>query len=853
MNSKIKISMIIFGLGVYGASPLIEAETYLPEGFEDIFNAKQNAIFEIILGDNSLGSIGIEYDQKEVRLLSPQTIAEEVLSPEMPQLKITREELLKRLSGTLPRVSKAGFAADNIVAYLDESSSTLQLLFPDSIFDKESKDAGKKYIRFKDNSGFVHSHNLNYLDDSYGGSLSIYSTETLNLTGNSYIKGGWSYANEINFDIDELAFYVEEDSNRFKLGRQRLHDNLTGSTPSMAYSFYNATSFDGVSLGYMTDNYIDPGTGVASPVTLYLPTAGTVEIYRNGRLIDIQQFPAGLQQLNTQTWPAGGYDVLLVTKLTNGSREEKIQPFFKRAGAFHSGDIEYLLQIGRYDPRQSDIKLHTSNNHCWQCDDGGTTHKLSDNSLASASVGYTTQSAFSYGGGVLADNSNLYANSSIDIPLNTWFAERLFSDGVYGKDGSTGYQVGMMKNLSSIGFNLSYRDNHYRGDEDDYRYFGIVPAYDFNYVQLGLNTYLPCNIGLGINYGVNTVYQDYGRKNKSRFNTWDVNLSRDFTLSDMLDMRLDVGYHRGMTETSFANDSYNSYEDRVFAQVTLGMHERSYNHTQSLYLRSQTGDDGMDNNIYTANYALDLDNPDFDRSGKYTFSGDVAYGPQDSNNVGASVTVDNSWGYTSAGISKAFGDDKYQQQYLSQRSGFAIGEDGFAWGRMDYDSALIVDATDLPEDQYFEVHNRNSAPTIVKGGQKTTLSMEPYRKVAPEAEQLYSNNMDAYYNLKTESTSTWAKPGQVYKVKLSATRNLTVTGRLYFDGQPLINGRVVGGNAMADTDGLFVGDFTLQTNEQLKSVKVKQDGRDFICPLLDENIKLAQGIMQIREVNCEVQ
>ncbi|WP_337088606.1 CS1-pili formation C-terminal domain-containing protein [Escherichia coli] len=103
------------------------------------------------------------------------------------------------------------------------------------------------------------------------------------------------------------------------------------------------------------------------------------------------------------------------------------------------------------------------------------------------------------------------------------------------------------------------------------------------------------------------------------------------------------------------------------------------------------------------------------------------------------------------------------------------------------------------------------------------------------------------------STSTWAKPGQVYKVKLSATRNLTVTGRLYFDGQPLINARVVGGNAMADTDGLFVGDFTLQTNEQLKSVKVKQDGRDFICPLLDENIKLAQGIMQIREVNCEVQ
>lgn len=855
MSSKIKISMIMLGMGVSSISPLMAADAVLPVGFEDIFNAKQNAIFDVVFGDVSLGAIAIEYDQKEAKLLSPRAIVDQITSPELPALKISKQDLLNRLSVELPRVSKAGFAKDKIAVYLDESSSTLQLLFPDTLFNKDRKDAARRYIPFKNNSGFVHSHNINYLDDTYGDSLSIYSTETLNLTGNSYFKGTWSYANQIDFNLDELAFYLEENSNRFKLGRQRLHDNLSGSTPSMAYSFFNATSFDGVSLGYMADNYIDPGSGAASPVTLYMPMAGTVEVYRNGRLIDIQQFSAGLQQLNTQTWPTGGYDVQLVTKLTNGSREEKTQPFFKRTGSFHSGDVEYLLQLGRYDPHQGDIKLHTNNNHCVQCDDNdsGISRSMKDNSLASGTLAYTTESALSLGGGILADNTHLYTNSSVDIPVDSWIAERVFADGIYGADGSSGYQIGLMKNLPVASLNLSYRDNHYHGDKNEYRRFGVVPAYDFNYLQFGLNTFLPWNIGLGINYGLNTVYQEYGRKDKNRINTWDINLSRDFTLSDLLDMRVDLGYHRGVTETSYAQDSYQSTENRLLAQLTLGMHERSYNHNQSLYLRGQTGDDGMDNNIYTANYALDLDNPDFDRGGKYLIAGDLSHGPQGANNAGASVTVDNSLGYTSAGVSKSFGDGKYQQQYLSQRSGFAIGADGAAWGRMDNDTALVVDATDLPKDQYFEVSNHNSAPTVVKGGEKTTLSIQPYQKVAPAAEQVYTKNTDAFYNLKTESTSTWAKPGQVYTVKLSATRNQTVTGRLYYEGQPLINARVVGGNAMSDDDGLFVGDFTLQTNEHLTSLTVKKEGQDFTCPLLEQNIKVTQGIMQIREVNCEIQ
>lgn len=480
----------------------------------------------------------------------------------------------------------------------------------------------------------------------------------------------------------------------------------------------------------MTDNYLNPGDGAASPVTVYLPQAGTVEVYRNGRLIDLQQFPAGLQHLKTEGWPSGGYDVLLVSKLVNGSREEKIQPFLKRNGSFRSGDLEYVVQLGRYDDHQGQFSSNRySCRHCDK-DDNDPNQNGSPSHFAGVSLGYTTNSVMSLGSGFLLDNEDGYANASLDLPVNSWFAERLYADGVMGVDGSTGYQVGLMKNLYALSMNLSYRDNRFKGDEQDYHRYGLVPAYDFEYLQFGANTFLPWNIGLGVNFGLNTLYQDYGRQNKTEFESWDVNLNRDFTLSDYLNLRVDLGYHRGINELVNRYSHNSTTEDKVFAQFTLGMRERSYNHYQSLYLRSRMSDEGSKQNIYSADYSLNLDNPDFDRGGKYTVNASVNHGPNSENNSGAGIVMDNDYGYTSVGVSKSFGNNSYSQQYLSQRSGFAIGEGEFGYGKVDNTAALIVDASSLPEDQYFEVRNRSNEPVVVEGGKKPRSRFSHTKNIA---------------------------------------------------------------------------------------------------------------------------
>ena len=783
--------------------PAKAEEIGVPAEFREIFNTRQQGIFEILYGDESLGTMSIEYDRYQVMLHDPSLLVERITADDMPSMNITPTKLLTALSTPLVRVGLQGSAGTDIVVQVNESDSLLRLIFPGTLFNTDRPTRRLAYIHHLPASGFVHSQNINYLTDSYSDAYSINASETLNLKGSSYLKSSWSFASNLDFRLDELALYLEHKNNRYKVGRQRFSDNLSNSTPSVTYSFFNPISFDGVSLGYMSDNFVSKGIGAASPVALYLPQAGSIEIYRNGRLIDLQHFPAGLQHLDTRSWPAGSYNVLLVTKLVNGVREETNQSFFKRTGSFRAGDREYLVQLGRYDPYQgkrTDLKKQT----CHDCAAPPPPESSSSPYFANVSFAWTSESALSVGSGVFVDDQRVYGSGSIDLPVNSWLTERISLDGLYGEDNSLGYQLGMMKNLSLLGLNASYRNYHYRGSKQAYRHYGLVPAYDFETLQFGANTFLPWNTGLGFNYGLNTFYQDYGRQNKTEFNNWDVTLNRDFPLSQQLNLRVDLGYHHGINSFSSRQRHNIVAENRLYTQLSLGVRERSHDHYQAFHLRSRATDNSKDA-VYGADYALNLDNPEFDRGSKYAFNISADRGPSKTTNTAIGAVVDNHFGYTSAGISRSFGESRYSQQYLSQRSGLAIGEGQIAWGKVESDTVLIVDARALPEDHYYEVRNRSHEPVVIKGGKSTTLNITPYQKVAPKAEQLFTSELNAFYNLTTQSPSTWAMPGQVYHVKMNATQNLTVIGRLTRAGQPLPDARVIGANASSDEEGLFVG------------------------------------------------
>ncbi|VEJ53519.1 TcfC E-set like domain-containing protein [Pragia fontium] len=842
LNRLVNTIFVIFPMATWATEST--APISLPEGFDEVFNSELTGILDLIVADINVGTYAVSYNMGTVSIQDPATAASRILSGAVPNLSVTLNQLTNALSKPIPRVSKLGFPQASVTAYINENDARVVLVLPNNYLSVQaSGNKENQFIDYQHGLGFVHSQNLNYFDDSYGSNFNLMSTDTLSLTGNSYLNGSWSISQGSNVIFDEAALYLEDELTRYKVGRQNITNNLTSSTPSMSYSFMNPVNFDGVSLGYLSDYYRDRNDGAASPVTLYMPTGGTVEIYRRGKLIDMQQMPGGLQTLNTDRWPTGGYDITIVSKLTNGSEERKTQPFYKRNGNFKSGRLEYLLQLGRYDGLMNDII-----NQCGDCLNEQTNNQVKNNNFGSAAVSYTTANAISLGSGVIRDDELTYGNASLDVPINSMFIERIYSDGIYGNAGSYAYSVAGSKSFDNTSFNVTYRKSVFNGDIPEYGRFGIIPAYDNEYLQLGMRTYLPWRLGFGVDYSRSTSYSNGGRENKGKQNTVDVLLNRDFQLSNDISLRVDAGYHTGKDAY---NDEDSERDHQLYTQFTLGFTDSRYNHYQSLYLKARNSDRSGDDGTYSADYNLTVNNPEFDRGGRYnmylTASDEVGV----NKNAGGNLTVNNRFGYTSIGTNKSFNDSGYRQSFVSQRSGFAIGDGGIAYGSVTNQSALVVDATTLPEDQYFEVRNSNSSSVIVPGGKVTTISIQPYTQIDTKAEQVYTGNENSFYNVTAKNTSTHIMPGQSYKVTLNAMKNQTVTGRIYYAGKPLINARIVGSNGISDEAGFFIGDFIMDANDTLEQLKIRKGEEQFVCQIDQSKTKNLQGVIQLNGVECE--
>lgn len=848
MDSRYILTRLIsFGLiisPVTAIPAVYSAPVSLPPGFDEVFNSELTGILDLVVADVNIGTYAITYNMGNVTLKEPSVVAGRISSGVVPNLTVTISQLNSALAKPIPRVNKLGFPQENITAYINENEAKVILIFPKSYLAmKSGGDKSDNIINYQHRPGFVHSQNLNYFDDSYGSNFNLMSNDTLSLTGNSYLNSSLSVSKDSSAVFDEAALYLEDERTRYKFGRQNITGNVTSSTPSMSYSFMNSVNFDGVSLGYLSDYYRDRAGGASSPVNIYMPTAGTVEIYRAGRLLDMQQLSGGLQPVNTERWPAGGYDITIVSKLNNGSEERRTQPFFKRYGDFSAGKIEYLVQMGKYDGM-----LNDTINQCSNCQKDSKLNDIKNNNFASAATSYTTENAISLGSGVMSDNGLTFANASIDMPVNSMFLERIYTDGIYGKSGSYGYSVAGVKSYDSTSLNVTYRNSVFSGDDSDYGRYGIIPAYDNEYLQLSMRTYLPYQVGFGIDYSRSTSFSTGGRQNKGRQNTLDILFNRDFQLASDISLRIDAGYHTGK---DVYDDEQENRDHKIYTQLTLGFTDSRYNHYQSLYLKARNSDQDGDDGIYSADYAMTVNNPEFDRGGRYNLNLSASDEVGVNKNASGSLTVNNRFGYTSFGTSQTFNDNNYRQSYVTQRSGFAIGDGTMAYGAITDQSALVVDASKLPADEHFEVRNANSGSVIVPGGKVTTISVRPYTQVDPSAEQVYTGSENSFYNVTAKSESTHVLPGQSYKVTLNAVKNQTVTGRIYYAGRPLTNARVIGSNGISDESGFFVGDFLMNSDEKLEQLKVREGEQQFVCQIDQSKTKSLQGVIQLNGVECE--
>ncbi|MGH6900492.1 MAG: TcfC E-set like domain-containing protein [Geminicoccaceae bacterium] len=174
-----------------------------------------------------------------------------------------------------------------------------------------------------------------------------------------------------------------------------------------------------------------------SPITVFLPIRAQVEIFREGRLLSSQGYPAGNQVVDTTALPEGAYEVTLRIRQIDGSVREETRFFAKTAAVPPQGAPRYVLEaglLGTEGDAPSDLTDNAPAIH------GGTTHRLTESlALGSDLILSLREQILEISAFYLASFSTFSlstlgaADGTVGVSLNAYGLLDRFSYGVSGR------------------------------------------------------------------------------------------------------------------------------------------------------------------------------------------------------------------------------------------------------------------------------------------------------------------------------------------------------------------------------------------------------------------------------------
>ena len=103
----------------------------------------------------------------------------------------------------------------------------------------------------------------------------------------------------------------------------------------------NSGKIYGMSYGNISNSALQNSALSLTPITVFLPSAGTVQLYREGRLLSIQNFPLGSHEVDTSSLPTGVYSVEVKT-IINGEETNSTIAQVNKSYQRQSSDTEKL-------------------------------------------------------------------------------------------------------------------------------------------------------------------------------------------------------------------------------------------------------------------------------------------------------------------------------------------------------------------------------------------------------------------------------------------------------------------------------------------------------------------------------
>lgn len=211
-------------------------------------------------------------------------------------------------------------AADDLVPALIPRSDLLGSSSSDSITSVLNYTVGSYYNKFRDSentNSFITLDSTTSLRENH-----------LNMNGSLYGAG----TGEQSFNLTRALIERDYAGNRMAVGMVDSWD--LQSVASMNY--LKAGKIYGVSYGNKSNTRINNTSLSMTPITVFMPAAGQVAVYRDKKLLSIQNFDMGNYEVDTSKLPYGVYAVD-VKVIVNGTEVSSRQSLVNKTFALNRG------------------------------------------------------------------------------------------------------------------------------------------------------------------------------------------------------------------------------------------------------------------------------------------------------------------------------------------------------------------------------------------------------------------------------------------------------------------------------------------------------------------------------------
>ncbi len=580
-------------------------------------------------------------------------------------------------------------------------------------------------------------------------------------------------------------------------------------------SALNSSKLYGVTYGNKSSTKVVHNQYSLTPITVFLPSAGEVRIYRQGRLLNIQNFPMGSFEVDTSPLPFGIYDVdveVAIDGKVNSRVRHTINKALDSKGS-ESGELNWQLYGGyvEYDNRRNSTNNKTHQTYLTGGSAAFSVPELLKVTSVPAIIGLAVQSS-----NYVFDN-NVVNETSANLSLSQ-----------YGNVGWQGLisQGGRYRNIFSVSTALPGGFGSVWANREKSHIGNTLPIYETDSYSYGGTFSLSRFFERG---GQTTLSRTIDKRDRSSSNNLEYSTALFSGRYGTANLRAGIQRYQYNYHSYATSQRYVSLDFSLPLATWLSTGVSSSNGNVRASLRANKSFNDSSINAAGFNLAKLVKDKNNGES-NYSASGYTAFDTK----------------YSAGTLSLSRPDSQRLNGNLTARGSVAYSDKSLAGSGSQEKSGVIV-KTNIIDDAVLsaQVNGRNYRLT----GSNNFIPLPPYASYKVELMN-DKNSMDSFDIVKGRTQNVTLYPGNVAVYKPEVKQLVTVFGRMTNGkGQAIANAAVRNhiGKTVTDAKGAF----SMDVDKRFPGVSLTTEDHE-TCDV-DLDLKQARGVKWVGEVSCTPQ